>query len=229
MSKTIGILGGMGSYATVDFFKRILDQFEVKKEWDYPEIIISNNPKIPSRTRAILFNEESPAKGMIKGCQRLEDSGADFIVIPCNSAHAWFEEISQSVNIPILSIIEAVKEDILKTNPNIKRIGLLAGEVFQRKPIYHKAFSEHGIEIISANNECQQLVRQIIDDVKHNQINDNTRSCVESVVKYFKNEGAEGIILGCTELPLVMNRNEISIPAFDSSSILARKAAEMSK
>lgn len=227
MSKTVGVLGGMGSYATVDFFKKILDQFKVQKEWEYPKIIINNNPKLPSRTRAILYDEPSPAPGMIEGCKLLEQAGADFIAIPCNSAHAWYEEVVSQVNIPVISIIETTAHYILQNYQNIKKIGVISGEVVIKKKLYEQAFENSKVEVITADDECEQNVRKIIDDVKHNSINKETKDQIDKVVKYFLQQNVDGLILGCTELPLVMEN--LPLPTFDSSLILAKKLAEMSK
>lgn len=227
MSKTVGVLGGMGSYATVDFFKNILDQFKVQKEWEYPKIIINNNPKLPSRTRAILYDEPSPAPGMIEGCKLLEQAGADFIAIPCNSAHAWYEEVVSQVNIPVISIIETTAHYILQNYQNIKKIGVISGEVVIKKKLYEKAFENSNVKVITANEECEKNVRKIIDDVKHNSINKETKEYVDKVVEYFLQQNVDGLILGCTELPLVMEN--LPLPTFDSSLILAKKLAEMSK
>lgn len=227
MSKTVGVLGGMGSYATVDFFKKILDQFKVQKEWEYPKIIINNNPKLPSRTRAILYDEPSPAPGMIEGCKLLEQAGADFIAIPCNSAHAWYEEIVSQVSIPVISIIETTVQYILQNYQNIKRVGVISGEVVIKKKLYEKAFENSKVIVIAADDECEKKVRKIIDDVKHNSINKETKEHVDKVVKYFLQQNVDGLILGCTELPLVMEN--LPLPTFDSSLILAKKLAEMAK
>ena len=234
MSKTIGILGGMGSYATVEFFKCILDQFKVEKEWHYPNIMVYNNPKIPSRTRAVLYNEESPEKGMIEGCKKLEDAGVDFIVIPCNSAHAWYDCVAENVNVPIINMIEVVRDYIMGISPDSRKIGVIAGEVVAVKRLYHKAFEkiEHSsdkIEIVLADDECQVIVRKVIDDVKHNNISSETRSNVSKVIKYFLEQKVEGLVLGCTELPLIMENEDLPIPIYDSSMILAKKVAEMAK
>ena len=229
MSKTIGVLGGMGSYATVEFFKMILDNFNVQREWEYPKILIYNNPQLPSRTRAVLFNEESPEQGLIEGCQKLERSGADFIVIPCNSAQVWHQAILKKVNIPVINIIIVVKEHILSNFPTMRKIGLISGEVPIQKKLYNKEFEEKEIEILLADTKIQIVVREIIDAVKHNHHTVETKEKCLRVIHHFLNRGAEGIILGCTELSLVLKAQDSSVPLFDSSAILAAKVAALSR
>ena len=229
MSKTIGILGGMGSYATADFFKRILDQFDVQKEWEYPKVVIYNNPKLPSRTRAVLYDEESPELGIVEGCLKLEQAGADFIVIPCNSAHAWYDAVAAKVNLPVLSITKIVKDYVVANHPEIKKVGVLGGEVLIHRKLYDKEFAGSGVEVVLADEECQALVRTIIDDIKHNKITSETKRKVEHVAAYFMQKNVQGIILGCTELPLIMNDATFPIPVFDSSTLLAKKAAELAR
>ena len=93
MEKVVGILGGMGPFATVDFYKQILLATHAKKDWEHLRILIDSNVKIPSRTRAILYGEESPAPAMVKSINNLTRIGADFVVVPCNSAHYFYKEV----------------------------------------------------------------------------------------------------------------------------------------
>ena len=104
-NKVIGILGGMGPYATLYFFQNILQLTNAEKDWDHVHVVIDNNITIPSRTRAIVFKEKSPYEGMLESCKKLQKYPVDIIVVPCNSAYYWIPNIQKVINTPIVSII----------------------------------------------------------------------------------------------------------------------------
>ena len=196
----IGILGGMGPYATLDMYKNILDSIHVMKEWEYPQVVISSNPKIPSRTRAYLFKEKSPVPGLIKEAQRLEDAGATFIIVACNSAHYYLNDIKKHVKIPILNMVELTSKYI-KANTNYKKIGIVGGEVTINSKIYDEYLNKYGIETIYPNEEEVKILRSIIDEIKHNRANNDTYIKMHHALFSMNEKGAEAIILACTEFP----------------------------
>ena len=108
--KIIGIIGGMGPLATVHLFERIVLRTKAEKDQDHIRILIDNNTKIPDRTLAILGNEESPVNELVNSAKMLENSGADFLIMPCNTAHYFIEEIKKNISIPFINMPEeAVK------------------------------------------------------------------------------------------------------------------------
>jgi len=110
--KIIGILGGMGPEATLDCFARIIKNTPAKKDQEHLRVIIDSNPKVPDRTAAIIGEGESPIPTLVAGCLSLQRAGADFIIIPCVSAHFFLEEIQEQIELPILSIFDAIAETI---------------------------------------------------------------------------------------------------------------------
>ena len=123
--KTIGILGGMGPEATLDCFGKIIKNTPAQKDQDHLRVVIDSNPSVPDRTAAIIGNGRSPVPVMAEGCQALEKAGADFIIIPCVSAHFFIDEIQRQANLPILSIFDAVAESITRDYHKVKTVGLL--------------------------------------------------------------------------------------------------------
>ena len=105
--QVIGILGGMGPEATLDCFDKIIKHTPAQKDQDHLRVIIDSNPAVPDRTAAIIGDGQSPVPVMVEGCHALENAGADFIIIPCVSAHFFIDEIQQQTNLPILSIFDA--------------------------------------------------------------------------------------------------------------------------
>lgn len=216
---TVGIVGGMGPYATLDLFRKILEITPVLTETDHLRIIIDNNPRMPSRTRYFLYDENSPVDMMINSVNMLQKSGADFFIFPCNSAHYFIPEILQHVSIPFLSMIEETCKVVLKRNAKI--VGILAGEVTVRAKLYEEFLSENGIKIVHVSDKQQILVRNIIEDVKNNCQSDITKNTFHGLIMDFHSKGVDTVILACTELPLVLTEISVQVDIIDSLSCLA--------
>jgi len=155
-------------------------------------------------------------------------AGAHFIAIPCNSAHAWYEELVSQTKIPIISILECVKEEVLNSPHNIQKIGIISGEVVIKNRLYENVFGDK-VQVILADDEVEKKVRIIIDDIKHNQVTQKTKTKALEMVDYFRQKGVDGLILGCTEIPLVLSQEDTTLPLFDSTEILAKKVAELAR
>jgi aspartate racemase len=217
--KIIGILGGMGAEATVELFKRIVEKTQAKSDQDHLRIIIDNNPQIPDRTQAILHNGKDPLPLLRKSASILEAAGADFIIIPCNSAHYFLENIREAVTIPILNMIGETTNAITE-----KRVGLLATDGTAQIGLYHKACSERGIEIISPKACDQQRVMGVIYGVKAGKRKQPFKETVIDVIHGLKESGIEALILGCTELSVLFTEEAADLPMYDALDILAKSA-----
>lgn len=124
----IGVLGGLGPDATVDLFKKILRNTSAKTDQEHLRIIIDCNPKIPDRTRAILGGGESPGEALKETAKNLERAGAGLIIIPCNTAHYWIEDVRKTVKIKVIDMLDETAQEIASKYPRIKRVGLLASK-----------------------------------------------------------------------------------------------------
>ena len=163
--KIIGILGGMGPEATRDLFTNIIQFTPAKKDQDHLHIIIDNNPKIPDRTAAIVANGENPVPLMVKSGLKLAQSGVDFIVIPCISAHYFIEELRSQLNVPILSVLEEVVKAIKKSG-SINTIGLLATDGTIEGGHFKEKLAEYGLKTLVPNKGYQQYVMKAIYTIK---------------------------------------------------------------
>ena len=220
MTLKIGVLGGMGPYAALDFMRVLLERSPAKKESEHFHVILDNNPQMPSRTRAFLFREKSPSAEMEKGLIRLMSAGVDFVVSPCNSAHHFLPEIIARLNIPFLDMIEATARKVKLSG--CQTVGVIAGEVTVGAKLYENQLLGTGINIIHLSEDEQPLVRQIIEDVKLDNINSNTVCLFEQVLKSLEQQKCESIILGCTELRSVSLLSEnCEITCIDSITALA--------
>lgn len=222
MSKTIGVIGGMGPYATLDFLRLILDLTGAKRESEHFRVVVDSNPKIPSRTRAYLFGDADPVPMMRESALNLMNAGADFIVLPCNSAHYFLSRVFEGFPIHVVDMVESTSNVIIQQG--WKKVGVLAGEVTVGAGLYEKYLTPNDVCVVHVNNDEQKTVRRIIEDVKNNEISHQTEALLVSLIDVLVNNGAQSIILGCTELQAVIRDLKVNIPIVDSLEVLARAA-----
>jgi aspartate racemase len=227
--KVIGILGGMGPEATVDLFQKIIKATNAKKDQEHLRIIIDNNPKIPDRTAAIIGKGEDPLPLLQTTAKNLEKAGADFIIIPCNTAHYFIPEIKKSIRIPILNIIEETLKYIEQKSPDIKRIGLLASRGTYEIGLYDQYFKKSDIEVISPEKKNIAKIMEAIYAVKADNLSQSIKENIIIITNNLINIGAEAIIAGCTEIPLILKEGDIPVPLIDPTSILAEAAVRKAR
>ncbi|OGD32855.1 aspartate racemase [Candidatus Atribacteria bacterium RBG_16_35_8] len=227
--KIIGILGGMGPEATIDLFYKIIKFTPAQKDQDHLRIIIDNNPKIPDRTAAILGKGEDPLPALQETAQNLEKAGADFIVIPCNTAHYFLSSIQESVNIPVLNMIEETAKETKKRIPQIKKVGLLASIGVYKSEIYHKHFKKFNIEVISPEEKDRGKVMKVIYTVKAGDLSEEVKKNILKITQKLIDKGAEAVIAGCTEIPLILKEEDILFPLIDPTQVLAKIAVQKAR
>ncbi len=227
--KIIGILGGMGPEATIDLFYKIIKFTPAEKDQDHLRIIIDNNPKIPDRTAAILGKGEDPLPALRESARNLEKAGADFIVIPCNTAHYFLSSIQKNVKIPVLNMIEEAASETQQRIPQIKKVGLLASIGTYKTEIYHQQFKKFNIEVIYPNEKDKEEVMKAIYAVKAGDLSDEVKGNILKIVQKLIDKGAEAIIAGCTEIPLILKEGDVSVPLIDPTQILAKVAIQKAR
>ena len=227
--KIIGILGGMGPEATIDLFYKIIKFTPAEKDQDHLRIIIDNNPKIPDRTAAILGKGEDPLPALRETAQNLEKAGADFIIIPCNTAHYFLSSIQESVNIPVLNMIEETAKETKKRISQIKKVGLLASIGVYRSGIYHQHFKKFHIEVISPQEKDKEEIMKVIYTIKAGNLSKRAKKNILKITQKLIDKGAEAIIAGCTEIPLILKEGDISFPLIDPTQVLAKIAVQKAK
>ncbi|MGD9136433.1 MAG: amino acid racemase [Desulfobacterales bacterium] len=228
--KVIGILGGMGPEATLDCFGKIIKHTPAQKDQDHLRVIIDSNPSVPDRTASIVGNGQSPVPEMVKGCQALENAGADFIIIPCVSAHFFIDEIQRQANLPIVSIFDAVAESITRDFPEVKTVGLLGTTGTVKGGLFQKRLARENINTLVPAETVQSRIMAAIYDIKSaaptRTRSDITADLVAAADSLIVNrpDAAQAVIAGCTEIPLALQQEHLSVPYFDSLTILARAA-----
>ena len=231
--KIIGILGGMGPEATIDLFTKIVKGTKVRKDQDHLRILIDNNPKIPDRTLAIQGKGPSPLTELVRSAKILERAKADFIVIPCVTAHHYFQPLQERIKIPILHIVLETVKYIQSRLRGIHKIGLIATTGTIHTRLFQRAFSHTGIELILPSPEIQKkLVMKAIygrDGIKVIGPSEKSKRLIFDASRRLIRQGAHAIIAGCTEVPLVLKERDLSVPVIDPISVLAQAAIEKAR
>jgi len=222
--KIIGILGGMGPEATADLYLRIIRATPAKRDQDHPRVIIYSNSKVPDRTAAILGTGPSPMPELIRAGKRLEESGADFIIIPCNTAHYFIDQLQKELRVPILHMIRLSAAEARESYPKAKKAGLLATDGTVKSGLYKAAFAEVGIETIEPMPEGQaDVMKAIYQCIKAGNLIDGGL-LLRGVANDLIASGADMIICGCTEVSLVLKQGDLSVPVLDPLQVLAEVA-----
>ncbi|HOG17189.1 MAG TPA: amino acid racemase [Syntrophales bacterium] len=226
--KTIGVLGGMGPEATEAFFLRVIRATKVRRDQDHLRILIDSNPKVPDRTAAIRGEGESPLPMLIEGARGLQKAGAGFIVIPCVTAHYFLEPLRRKVRIPILSIVDEVVGHVRRRMRGLRRIGLVATSGTVDTGLFQKAFGAAGIEVLLPDGRTQKnkVMAAIYGrrGVKAAGPSEESKALVVAAARALTDRGAQAVLAGCTEIPLVLKDGDLSVPVVDSLDVLARAA-----
>ncbi len=208
--QVVGILGGMGPKATVIFMDKIIQKTPAQKDQDHLRMLVDNNPLVPDRTEAILFGGESPVSELQSMAKSLEQMGADFIVMPCNTAHYFSQEIISVINIPFINMIDITVKYIKEMKSNAKnmtnRVGLLATTGTIKSQIYHNALSSFGLELLTPS-PYQEQVMEGIYAVKRGDLSMSAVQQLEDPIHYLEDQEADILIMGCTEIPILINKN----------------------
>lgn len=225
MSKKLGILGGMGPLATVSLFNKIVVKTDAKKDQEHIHILIDNNINIPDRTSYLLGEGEDPTEELIKTAIRLEKAGADFLIMPCNTAHNFYDTIKKKINIDFLNMIEETVKFVQANYPDNKKIGLLGTDGTLKTKIYDLYFNKENIEVVNPNQDTQKSIMDIIYGVKEGS-SEVAIEKIYSAVEKFKAKGVEVFILGCTELSVVNDLYKLKGNYIDPLNVIAERAIE---
>lgn len=219
---TVGVLGGLGPMASVYFYEMVVNMTDAKTDQEHVDMIITNRATTPDRTAFIVDNsKEDPSNILIDDAKKLEKYGVDFIVMTCNTAHYFYEKIEENVNIPLVNIVEETIKHAKDTNH--KKLGILATTGNVKTSLYQNMCEKYGIEYLVLDETRQSQIMEIIyDDIKSGKPANMDK--FNSIVDYLKLNNCDGVILGCTELSILKNDNNLDGNFYiDSLEILARE------
>jgi len=228
--KRFGVLGGMSPESTISFYQKIIKYTNAQSDQDHLESIIAMFSHIPDRTEAILGIGENPSDQILKGIQLLARANVEFAVITCNTAHYFLPQIEDQLPIPVLNMIELVVEEIKKLGKY--RVGLLATDGTIQSGLYDRYIFDQDLDCIKPDIQHQKRLMEIIygkEGIKAGFVNEANRKLLLGCISDLLNNGAEIIILGCTELPLVLKHKDMNSQIIDPLEILAKETIKKSK
>ena len=217
--KIIGIIGGMGPLATADLFEKITLHTRAQRDQDHLRVLIDSNTGIPDRTAALLHGGEDPAPQLVASAVLLEKMGAEVLVMPCNTAHSFYDAITAAVRVPVLHMIRLTAQALRERG--VAAAGLLATDGTIQAGVYQKAFAGTGIRLLTPEGADQQAIMDLTyRGVKAGNLRHDpapARRAMENLL----GRGAQTLILGCTELPLAAKLYHLDYPFTDPTLELA--------
>jgi aspartate racemase len=218
-----GVLGGMGPDATVDFMNRLIRLVDAQDDSDHIRCIVDNNPKVPSRIKALFEGGgDDPAPCLTDMARRLEAWGADFLVMPCNTAHYYHGQIQSAVRIPVLNMIELAARAVRQKFPHARKAGILATSATVKVGLYEKSFDALGMETLYPDAPEQDGLLALIKAVKAGQAGEAQRAALITAGRHVLEKGAQALVLACTELSVIAPRKG-ELPFVDASQALAEE------
>lgn len=225
-NKTVGVMGGLGPMATVYFYDMIVRLTDAKSDQEHIDMVITNRATTPDRTDYIIGKSpKNPVDVLVKDAKKLEQYGTDFLVLTCNTAHYFHEKIAESVKIPVVNIVE--ETIIYAKQKGYNKLGILATTGNIQTKLYQNMCEKYGIDYLVLDDEKQQYIMDIIyKDIKSGKSADMEK--FNKIVEYLKENNCDGSILGCTELSILKNDNDLDNKFYiDSLEVLARKTINL--
>ena len=230
----VGVLGGMGPLATIDFMHKVLQATRVARDQDHVPMIVSCIPQVPDRTAAFRGEGESPLGAMVDCGRRLVAAGASLVLMPCNTAHLWFDEVREALQVPMLHLVDAALEDAAQLAGEHDRIGLLATDatlasgLYMNRHLNHQAGQHRPVRwLLPTAREMGDCVMPGIEAVKAGRLGDGS-ALLSAAARALVRRGASALVMGCTEIPLALNAERAGCPLIDATAALARRAVAWS-
>lgn len=221
--KTVGVLGGMGPAATADFFARVVAACSGGRDQDHIRLIIDNNPYVPDRNAASSGTGPSPGPVLAEMARGLERAGAELLAMPCNTAHAYKSDIVAATRLPFVDMIAETAEAVGRFAPGAARVGVLAADGCLDAELYQAALSERGLEPLLLTPERQAAFMALLYRIKSGELGAEARRDMAALAAALADAGAQAIIAGCTEVPLVLAAGDSPVPLVNCTDVLVER------
>jgi len=226
--RIVGIIGGMGPEATVDLMQRIIRLTPALDDIDHIRCVVDNNPKVPSRIKAIIEGTGiDPAPAILDMARRLEAWGADFLVMPCNTAHYYYDQVNNGVDIPVLHLVRLVVNHIRATCPDVRNIGILASPAVIMTNLYQEICEKYELGVIYPESESQSDLFNIIREIKAGKTDRELKDGFQQICDRLIEQGAELVVVACTELGVIAE--DLTTVNVDAAEILAQEVVDIVK
>lgn len=221
-SKTVGVLGGMGPAATLDFFARVLAESKAGRDQDHIRLIIDCNPAVPDRSAAVAGTGPSPAPVLQEMARGLARAGAEILVLPCNAAHAFLADVRAATDLPVISIIDVTVEALRRALPQLRSAGILASTGCLDAGLYQTALGGIGVEAVVPTGHARDRFMNALYRIKGGDTSSATKYEMIAIADALIAQGAQAIIAGCTEVPLVLIARDVGAPFLNSTDCLVQ-------
>jgi aspartate racemase len=212
----------MGPAATIRLYHEITARTAIYSEQDHLRLVIDSDPAVPDRTEALLGVGQCPEAHLVSAARRLEAAGVDLIAIACNTAHAWYQAVVEAVEVPVLNLIEVVAEAVLCRLGTGASVGLLATDGTLGAGLYQRSLEQRRLAVLVPGVDGQREVMEAIKQVKTGRTK-AAGSVFRREGQALAAEGAAGVVVGCTDISVVLADGDLSIPVVDSTVALAEQ------
>lgn len=228
MNRTAGVLGGMGPEATLDFFAKLVRRAGARSDQEHVRLLIDNNPGVPDRNAALSGRGESPGPVLAQMARGLQASGADFLVMVCNTAHAFQDDILNATSVPFVSLIEETRDAVLR-QPGVRRVGLLATSTCLDAGLYQSAFAPRGVGTLTLEGAALERFMDLLYRIKAGDTGDDVRAQMRALAQDLVDRGAEVLVAGCTEVPLVLGAQDVPVTLVNSTDVLVERTLQYAR
>ncbi len=216
----VGILGGMGPAATADFLTKLVAATPARIDQEHLRVLLWSDPRVPDRTAALLDGGADPTGWLLRGARFLADGGAELIAMPCNTAHAFLGPVERQVGVRIVHMIDETVGRVAALGPPVRRAGLLATAGTVRAGLYQDRLAACGIATVTPTADEQEKVTEAVRSVKSG-FREAPAAAIAEIGGRLVARGAQALIAGCTEIPLVFGPDDAPVPVIDPAEVLA--------
>jgi aspartate racemase len=221
----IGILGGMGPAATIDFYAKLIEATPAGRDQEHLPVVVWADPRVPDRSDFLLGGGDNPTPWLRRGIDSLRQAGCDLLVVPCNTAHAFLPALARDAGMRFVSMVD-VAADVIAAE-GTKSVGLLGTTGTLRSRLYADALEARGVATLEPHADHQGLVTQAIAAVKAGDSGPADADALAAVSRVLAERGAEQIIAACTEIVLALGGRDVRLPIVDPARLLARRVVEI--
>lgn len=218
--RTVGVMGGMGPAATVDFLDKVRRRTPARRDQDHLRLLVDIDPSVADRNAALSAGGPSPGPALARMAQGLERAGAQGLVLVCNSAHAWAGEVRAAVSIPLIDMVTETAAALRRRHPQVRRPGLLAASACVDSGLYQRALAVEGLWPVAPEGELKARFMALLYRIKAGDTDEDARAEMRAISDALLETGADAVIAACTEVPLVLDPGGVSAPYVDSAAVL---------
>ena len=222
----VGVLGGMGPLATIDFMHKVMAATDAQRDQDHVPLIVASMPQVPDRGTAFRGEGPSPLAAMIDVGARLRHAGAGLVVIPCNTAHVWFDAVQDAIDLPMLHLVDAAVDEAIASVGEDASLGLLCTQTTLAAGLYLSR-APRIRWVVPTPAEMHEQVMPGIAAVKAGDLA-RGGELLGAAAQALARRGAQALMLGCTEVPLVLGPANAPLPVIDATAALARRVVSWS-